>query len=68
MFRRIEVAWPVRDPGQRQRVFDEGLVPYLHDRQDAWALGPDGRSTRVAEQGVSAQQALMRLYGWTGWT
>jgi polyphosphate kinase len=68
MFRRIEVAWPVRDPGQRQRVIDEGLVPYLHDRLDAWALGPDGRSTRVAEQGVSAQQALMRLYGWTGWT
>jgi len=65
MFRRIEVAWPVRDPAQRQRVIDEGLVPYLHDRLDAWTLGPDGRSTRVAEQGVSAQQALMRRYGWT---
>jgi polyphosphate kinase len=65
MFRRIEVAWPVRDATQRQRVIDEGLVPYLHDRLDAWTLGPDGRSTRVAEQGVSAQQALMRRYGWT---
>jgi polyphosphate kinase len=60
MFRRIEVAWPVRDPVLRQRVIDEGLVPYLHDRLDAWTLDGDGRYRRVAEQGVSAQQALMR--------
>jgi polyphosphate kinase len=65
MFRRVEVAWPVRDAALRQRVIDEGLVPYLHDRSDAWTLHADGRSTRVAEQGVSAQQALMRRYGWT---
>lgn len=65
MFRRIEVAWPVRDAALRQRVIDEGLVPYLHDRLDAWTLHADGRSTRVAAQGVSAQQALMRRYGWT---
>jgi polyphosphate kinase len=63
MFGRIEVAWPVRDAALRQRVIDECLVPYLLDERDAWALGPDGEYTRVAEQGLSAQQALMRRFG-----
>ncbi|MFG6433078.1 polyphosphate kinase 1 [Roseateles sp. LYH14W] len=62
MFRRIEVAWPVVDPKLRQRVIDEALQPYLHDTMDAWQLGPDGRSVRVSDHGVSAQQALMRRY------
>ncbi len=63
MFRRIEVAWPVRDAALRQRVIDECLVPYLHDRQDAWEQRADGRYERVATEGVSAQKALMQLYG-----
>jgi polyphosphate kinase len=66
MFRRIEVAWPVRDAALRQRVIDEALVPYLHDEADAWQLGPDGGYRRVAETGLSAQQALMALHRpWT---
>jgi polyphosphate kinase len=66
MQRRIEVAWPVRDPSLRQRVIDECIVPYLHDRRDAWELQADGRYLRLAEDGHSAQQALMALYGATG--
>ena len=62
MFRRIEVAWPVRDAALRQRVIDEGLVPYLHDQQDAWTLDSEGRYRRVALAGKSAQQALMQRY------
>ncbi len=62
MFRRIEVAWPVRDAALRQRVIDECLVPYLHDQQDAWALDSEGRYRRVAQVGKSAQQALMQHY------
>lgn len=62
MFRRIEVAWPVLDPKLRQRVIDEALQPYLHDTLDAWLLKADGQSARVAERGISAQQALMTLY------
>ena len=50
MFGRIEVAWPVRDPALRQRVIDECLVPYLHDRRDAWALQPDGSYRRVGQR------------------
>ncbi len=62
MFRRIEIAWPVRDKVLRQRVIDEGLVPYLHDQCDAWLLEPTGAYRRVAESGVSAQQALAVRY------
>jgi polyphosphate kinase len=73
MFRRIELAWPVREPALRQRVIDECLVPYLHDSADAWELVSDGTYRRIvanagpsAQQapttGVSAQQALMARY------
>lgn len=63
MFRRIEVAWPVRDAALRQRVIDECLVPYLHDSRDAWEQQPDGRYERIGSDGISAQQALMGLFG-----
>ncbi|WP_330863558.1 polyphosphate kinase 1 [Aquabacterium fontiphilum] len=63
MTRRIEAAWPVRDPALRQRVIDEALVPYLHDARDAWVQQPDGRYERVPPLGHSAQQALMARHG-----
>jgi polyphosphate kinase len=61
MFRRIEVAWPVRDPALRRRVIDECLVPYLHDQRDAWRLASDGHYEREDTGGPSAQAALMSL-------
>ena len=63
MTRRIEVAWPVRDPALRQRVIDECLVPYLLDGKDAWIQFSDGHYERVPQTGHSAQQALMALHG-----
>lgn len=62
MFRRIEVAWPVRDAALRQRVIDECLVPYLHDRRDAWQQDSQGGYRRVADNGPSAQGALARRF------
>ena len=63
MTRRIEVAWPVRDPALRQRVIDECLVPYLHDGIDAWQQLSDGRYDRIhLPNGHSAQRALMARY------
>jgi polyphosphate kinase len=60
MTRRIEAAWPVRDPVLRQRVIDECLVPYLLDGRDAWRQLSDGRYERINEPGGhSAQRALM---------
>ena len=64
MFRRIEIAWPVRDAELRQRLIDEALVPYLLDGRDAWVQRADGSYEAVAPQGASAQQALIgRLQG-----
>ena len=79
MMRRIELAWPVTDPGLRQRLIDECLVAYLHDGKDAWDLGADGIyrhvnvDTHPAEEGASrtieahgAQAALMGRYASRG--
>ena len=64
MFRRIEIAWPVREPALRQRLIDECLVPYLLDGRDAWLQQSDGSYVPVGLDGASAQQALMgRLQG-----
>ena len=38
-------------------------MPYLHDGLDAWDQQPDGSYKRVSDSGLSAQQALVRLYG-----
>ena len=62
MFRRIEVAWPVRDAALRQRVIDECLVPYLHDGCDAWQQDAQGHYQRLGDDGPSAQQALVARY------
>ena len=70
MVRRVEIAWPVTDPVQRQRLVDECLVAYLHDGVDAWDLGPDGRYTRKLGDGKTpvhgAQAALMARYAQPG--
>ena len=66
MLRRVELAWPVTDPVQRQRIVDECLVPYLHDNVDAWDLMPDGTYARVRRDprrpAHAAQAALMARY------
>jgi polyphosphate kinase len=63
MLRRIELAWPVRQPAMRQRLIDECLVPYLHDSRDAWELRADGQYDRAgSDEGLSAQQALLVSY------
>ncbi|MES2187863.1 MAG: polyphosphate kinase 1 [Pseudomonadota bacterium] len=65
MLRRVELAWPVRDPVLRQRIVDECLVACLHDDRDAWTLGADGRYRRAVPaggDGHGAQAALMARY------
>lgn len=66
MMRRVEVAWPIVDPTQRQRIVDECLVAYLHDGVDAWDLLPDGTYCRVippkGKAAYGAQAALLGRY------
>lgn len=63
MLRRVEVAWPLRDPQLRQRVIDECLVPYLLDSLDAWELDANGQYHRRNQGGIGAQAALMARHG-----
>ncbi|MBL0720238.1 polyphosphate kinase 1 [Piscinibacter sp. Jin2] len=67
MLRRIELAWPVRDPALRRRVIEECLDFYLDDSLDAWQLAADGRYQRVepaaGEAPRGAQRRLMQALG-----
>jgi polyphosphate kinase len=67
MFRRIELAWPVHDPAQRQRLIDETLTAYLHEGRDAWVMDDHGKYRTVVDlrrrPGASAQHALVARYG-----
>jgi polyphosphate kinase len=63
-FRRVEVAFPIRDTAMRDRVAEESLFNYLRDTASAWALQADGSYQRVQpaadEAPHSAQQQLLK--------
>ena len=67
LFRRVEVAFPIRSPALKRRVLREGLHPYLNDNVNAWELGSDGhyrrKKTRNGQKAISAQQDLMETLG-----
>ena len=58
--RRIEISFPVLDPRLKERVFSEGLEPYLSDRCEAWMMTPEGNYERPpVPDGESAQRMLL---------
>ncbi len=58
LFRRVEVVFPVLDPGLRKRITDVIIPAYLSDCVKARVLGPDGVYTRaVCPPGQEPQQA-----------
>ncbi|HEY0662381.1 MAG TPA: polyphosphate kinase 1 [Lysobacter sp.] len=63
LLRRVETAFPVLDPEQTKRVYDEALANYLADNLSAWELHSDGRYQRIAPVGDamphSAQATLL---------
>ena len=67
LFRRVEVAFPIRSAALKKRVLREGLQVYLKDNVNAWELGSDGRYKRRKPRGgqaaFSAQQFLMDTLG-----
>src|SRR3954447_2633559 len=64
-FRRIELCFPVLDPLLKKRVVREGLMPYLDDNSQAWAMQSDGNYERLrprrGAKGRSAQEELLAL-------
>lgn len=62
LFRRIEVAFPVRDPELARRVVAESLFASLSDTRDAWELHNDGAWRKVAHRkGAPARSVQMAL-------
>lgn len=66
-FRRVEIAFPVRDEELRRRIWDECLETYLRDDAQAWRMHADGTYERLEpsdpEAPFAAQEALMRRLG-----
>jgi polyphosphate kinase len=63
LLRRVETAFPILDPVIGERVLREGLLNYLDDNQNAWALQADGRYLKLEPIGgaaaFSAQLSLL---------
>jgi polyphosphate kinase len=59
-FRRVEVAFPIRNPEHRDRILQD-LETYLADDTHAWELRPDGTYVRAptAAEPVDAQARLL---------
>ena len=62
-FRRVEVAFPIKDPKLRDRTADESLFSYMRDNTQAWTLQKDGSYVKQApianEPPYSVQQDLL---------
>ncbi len=68
-FRRIELAFPVLDPGLKRRVIREGLKPYIEDNCQSWIMNSEGEYRRqTAKRGkrYSAQEELVALLSLSG--
>jgi polyphosphate kinase len=64
-FRRVEVAFPVKDRRLKRRVIAEGLSTFLGDNQSAWVMQSDGhyRRSRPGKTSRSAQGSLLTKFG-----
>ncbi|WP_244815616.1 polyphosphate kinase 1 [Caballeronia sp. Lep1P3] len=59
-FRRVEVAFPIRDRRLKRRVIAEGLSVSLGDNQSAWVMQSDGHY-RKRRSGKSIRNAQLGL-------
>jgi polyphosphate kinase len=59
-FRRVEVAFPVREQTHRERILRD-LNFYLADNVQAWTLGLDGQYTRCQRGASAARDAQASL-------
>jgi polyphosphate kinase len=61
-FRRVEVAFPVRDRRLKARVLAEGFAIHLRDNASSWTMDAEGTYSRRRPRGtrtIVSQQALM---------
>ena len=63
LFSRVEACFPIEEPTLKKRIYQQGLINYLKDNQQAWELQGDGTWVRVTAQegdiAHNAQQILL---------
>ncbi|MFU8928109.1 polyphosphate kinase 1 [Acinetobacter puyangensis] len=63
LFNRVEACFPVEDPVLKKRIYEQGLINYLEDNQQAWILQSNGQWLRVemkeGEKPHTAQKVLL---------
>ncbi len=47
LFSRVEACFPIEDPALKKRIYEQGMLNYLKDNQQAWLLHGDGTWHRV---------------------
>ncbi len=66
LFNRVEACFPVEDPALKKRIYQQGLLNYLKDNQQAWLLQGDGTWVRAqvaeGEQAHNAQRVLLDTF------
>ncbi|WP_126285559.1 polyphosphate kinase 1 [Burkholderia stagnalis] len=64
LFRRVEVAFPIRERKLKRRVIQEGLSVFLGDNQSAWLMHSDGhyRRRRAGKTTRNAQLGLLAKF------
>ncbi len=48
LFNRVEACFPIEDPALKKRIYQQGLLNYLQDNQQAWLLQGDGTWVRAS--------------------
>lgn len=66
LFSRVEACFPFDASSVRKRVYQQGLLNYLQDNQQAWELLPSGQWQRIVpkegEEPYMAQTVLMEKF------
>ncbi len=65
LFNRVEACFPIEDAALKKRIYQQGLLNYLQDNQQAWLLQGDGTWLRAqaaeGEEAHNAQRILLEL-------
>jgi polyphosphate kinase len=69
LYRRVEVAFPIRERRLKARVLAEGIAVHLRDNMMAWTMDADGQYLRRRPRGsrrIVSQQALLEKLAASG--
>ncbi|NNH36946.1 polyphosphate kinase 1 [Acinetobacter sp. NIPH 2377] len=61
LFNRVEACFPVEDPALKKRIYQQGLLTYLKDNQQAWLLQGDGTWLRAQVADGQAAHNAQRI-------